>query len=216
MAGRKSFEPFSERSLERFCRRAVDKVVKFNGDLESRRAEAEAGFVRFVQSGQWRGHSQAWMYRAVFDRLIDFFRDKDATHVVLHTPADLFHLDQIERILGEVRVVGMIREPRNFFASAMKGTKRWTVRDESAIALWNLAARRLRRLTETRPDDFLLVKQEGFAAGARTGLEPDRALSLPRSAGVDRKDEMGRQLQFSRGREQAGHPVPAFFLPERG
>jgi hypothetical protein len=171
MAGRKAFEPFSQRSLERFCRRAVDKIIKFNDDLEPRRTEVESDFVRFVLSGEWQGKSSEWIYRSVFDRLIDLFRDKDSVHVVLHTPGDLFHLDQIGRILGKVKVIGMIRDPRNFFASAMKGAKRWTVRDESAIALWNLSARTLRRLAETRPDDFLLVKQEELL------LEPERVLN---------------------------------------
>jgi hypothetical protein len=171
MAGRMAFEPFSERSLERFCGRAVDKVVKFNDNLAPRKVEAEAVFRRFIQSGQWRNKPRTWKYRAVFGRLIDLFQDKEAARVVLHTPADLFHLDQIERILGKVKVIGMIREPRNFFASAMKGAKRWTVRDESAIALWNLSARRLLRLAETKPDDFMLLKQEELL------LEPERVLS---------------------------------------
>lgn len=161
MAERKVYDPLTFDSTKSFfIEKALGKLLKFRGDLEYRRDDAVQIFNEAVKPDNLESLSKKEIYKKLYDLLIDGFKDKASENIVLQTPSNLYYLDLAKDILGEIKVIGMIRDPRNFFVSAMKGDRRWYDRDITAILQWNMASEYLDRLSKSNSFDYILIRQE--------------------------------------------------------
>jgi hypothetical protein len=161
LSSRKKFEPYdSEDSILRFFTCALRKVLKFNPDLSYKESEILTRFTASLQRSSLIGADSVEVYRAIFVYLVQEFAINLAKKVLLQTPSDLFFHDLIREILGSVKYIFMYRDPRNFFASAMKGNRKWYKNNITAIAQWNLSMQYGERLQEKYSHDCIFITQE--------------------------------------------------------
>jgi sulfotransferase family protein len=161
MAERKVYEPLTFDSTKSFfIEKALGKLLKFRVDLEYKRHDAVQMFDKAVKPDNVKGLSKNEMYKIVFDLLVDSFQDKVSDYVVLQTPNNLYYLNITKEILGDIKVIGMIRDPKNFLVSAMRGDRKWYQKDITAIVQWNIASEYLEEFSKSPDYDFLLIKQE--------------------------------------------------------
>ena len=163
MAERKVYEPLTFDSTKSFfIEKALGKLLKFRVDLEYRRDDAVQIFSKAVKPDSVEGLSKREIYKTIYNLLIESFQDKVSDNVVLQTPNNLYQLDLAREILGKIKVIGMIRDPRNFLVSAMRGDRKWYQEDVTAIVQWNMSSKYLEKLSKSPDYDYILIKQEDF------------------------------------------------------
>lgn len=162
LSSRKRFEPYhSEDAIVRFFIHALGKVIKFNPEFADQENEIVRKFRSRLQHSVLIDAAPVSIYRAVFYELVRTFASSAAAStVILQTPTNLFYDELIYTIVGRVKYIILYRDPRNFFASAMKGSRRWHQKDITAIAHWNLAIQYGERLQARYPDDCVCIRQE--------------------------------------------------------
>ncbi len=162
MANKKKFEPYhTEKAIERFFIHALKKVLKYNPDLQGQKESIITRFRDTLETRALVGLPLLEVYREIFYVLIqEFANDPTATYIVLQTPANIFYTDLIRAVLGPVKYIYMYRDPRNFFASAMKGNRRFHRKDVTMIAHWVLSMKYGEALQKASPGQCLFVSQE--------------------------------------------------------
>jgi len=159
MSGRKKYDLSSINSIQCFFEeRALDKVIKFNLEYKHLKTKISKDFNEKILEFDFKTKSKNELYKFIFDFLIDSFSNKKAENIILHTPSNIFYMDLIKKIVGDFIIIGMIRHPQNFFASAMKGKLKWSKSDENVIYLWNESASKLFKID----NNHIVIKQENL------------------------------------------------------
>jgi hypothetical protein len=125
--------------------------------------------VRHLQPDAQRLRQEFWRGEPSYGRLFGLMHSHAAQRVGKHRWGDKsLHTERyVDRVFAEfpdARVLQMIRDPRDRYASARKRFNRDTPKVGAFTARWLLAARNARRNLKRYPDRYLVVRYESLAA----------------------------------------------------